>query len=204
MNFRLLFIKADADDNSNTKRQNLKAIMWLLLEILLNVLFGLTPFVDNFCHLGGLLYGTLSGWSTLEPLTLAFFGVPSPNLGHVRRYVARYFGVIISSLFIVVTAVWLATTDPGTSPCQGCRYISCVPFPFWKDDKWWYCDDCQFVTARFFRTVNEDMYYDRVEVTCPNLIVESIDIADKQIDSWATLETMVPSLCRSYCDDVFV
>lgn len=31
--------------------------MWLLFDIVLNCLVGLTPFVDNFTHLGGMIYG---------------------------------------------------------------------------------------------------------------------------------------------------
>jgi membrane associated rhomboid family serine protease len=238
---------------SNQHRQYVSAISWLFLDIFVNVLFGLTPFVDNFCHLGGLLYGVMAGWSTLEPLAVEFFlesqasgtaaaatrKTPCCSWARTRHALTRYFGVIVSCLLILVSTVWLATASFGntplpsttvsvsdgttttttpaalSSPCPKCRYISCVPFPFWKDEKWWYCDDCDFVTANYYRqgeTSSESLsvstYYTRVELTCPNQReVESIDLSSldhmRNISDATELDKKLPTLCRTYCDNVF-
>jgi hypothetical protein len=101
---------------------------------------------------------------------------------------------------IMVTTAWLATMDPGKSPCNGCRYVSCVPFPFFTEDKWWYCDDCDFVTADLYK--NGDIY-SRVELTCPDKSVESIDISGEMLSDGGAVQEKLPTYCRDHCDSVF-
>jgi len=56
-NWNLLFSKEVNISNDGQRFRNVKVLVWLLVDILLNVLIGLTPFVDNFTHLGGMVYG---------------------------------------------------------------------------------------------------------------------------------------------------
>jgi hypothetical protein len=179
------------------------AIFWLALDIIANIVFGLTPFVDNFTHLGGLLYGLCCGLSTIEPLAVGFFGVHASHFSKCRSIFIRFFGLIISVLSIMITTVWLATSDAGASPCSGCRYISCVPFPFWTEDKWWFCDDCDFVSADLFKDSDGDNFYDRIELICPSNAVETIDISGEFRSDRDEVRNALPSYCRQYCDDVF-
>jgi len=106
---------------------------------------------------------------------------------------------------IIITSVVLATSDVGENPCKGCRYISCVPFPFWGDKKWWTCDDCDGVQAQLFNP-DKDLYYDRMELECPDGAIEIIDVSSKMIadpDGLDKIGKELPSYCRDYCDDVF-
>jgi membrane associated rhomboid family serine protease len=203
LNWNLIFIKTDEND-TETWRRNMTAIFWLALDIILNIVFGLTPFVDNFTHLGGLLYGLCCGLSTIEPIAVGFFGVHASTFSKCRSICIRFFGLIISVVFIMVTTVWLATSDAGETPCEGCRYLSCVPFPFWREEKWWYCDDCDFVVANLFKSTDGDNFFDRIDLTCPSNVIETIDISDEFRSDRDGVIQALPSYCRTYCEDVFV
>jgi membrane associated rhomboid family serine protease len=91
LNWNLLFMKTEGDGNE-TKRRNSMAVVWLLLDIFVNLLIGLTPYVDNFCHLGGLVYGICCGWSTIEPLQVGFFGAELSTWGRIRKVFVKFFG----------------------------------------------------------------------------------------------------------------
>ena len=199
LNWKLLFIKASQDDRE-TKRRNLRAILWLVLDIVVNSLIGLTPYVDNFCHLGGLVYGICCGWSTLEPLSVGFFGVTTNLLGKAKVLFVRFFGLIVSMVAIMVTTAWLGGFEAGDSPCSSCRYLSCVPFPFFAEDKWWHCDDCDMVSANLFKTGD---IYSRIDLTCPSQEVEQIQIAQFEITDRDELRHRLPGYCREFCEDRF-
>lgn len=60
LNWNLLFIRGEDEDHVSAC-QHWSAFFWLFADIVVNCLIGLTPFVDNFTHLGGLLYGICCG-----------------------------------------------------------------------------------------------------------------------------------------------
>jgi membrane associated rhomboid family serine protease len=203
LNWNILFIK-EYEDDTLTWRKNAVAIAWLVLDIVINVVLGLTPYIDNFTHLGGLVYGLLCGFSMIEPLAVGFFGVHTSPLGKLRKIIVRFMGLILSVFLIVITTIVLATSDVGENPCQGCRYISCVPFPWWKntDERWWSCDDCPFVEGTLYNT-NGDMFYDRVDLVCPNDVIEQIDVSSENLSSRDEISKRLPSYCRARCEDKF-
>jgi hypothetical protein len=160
----------------------------------------ITPFIDNFSHLGGMLYGACCAFSTIQPLAVGFFGVNSSTLDKIRTFIIKFCGLIVSVVLIMVSTVWLATSDSGESPCSACRYISCVPFPFFAEDKWWYCDDCDFVTGQLFKN---GTFYELVELNCPDKTIETITISDDMLTEKKDVEKRLPTYCRDYCADVF-
>jgi len=83
----------------------------------------------------------------MERLSKAFFGVKVQYSFHVL--VIRFFGIIVSLILIITSIVILASSDGIKSTCHDYCFVSCLPFPFWApyDQKWWYCDDCDLVTA---------------------------------------------------------
>jgi hypothetical protein len=101
----------------------------------LNCLIGLTPFVDNFTHLGGMVYGFLCGLSTIDRLQTSFFGFSKDTCAKIRGNLLRFAGLIVSVVLIMTTTIILAQSDGTTSPCSSCRYISCVPFPPWSEGR---------------------------------------------------------------------
>jgi membrane associated rhomboid family serine protease len=201
VNWSLLFIK-DSEHDTTTRKRNAWAIFWLFIEVVTNIVLGLTPYIDNFTHLGGLLYGLCCGWSTIEHAAAGFFGYKVGLCSKIRANMIRFFGFIVSIVFIMITTVWLATSDMGEAPCPNCRYVSCVPFPWWTEDKWWYCDDCVFVQAILFKNGNETSYTS-INLTCPDKSIENIDVLQDEISTHDEMRQALPGYCREYCEEVF-
>jgi membrane associated rhomboid family serine protease len=200
INWNLLFLKSTTEQGDRWRHG--MVLFWLASDILINCIIGLTPFVDNFTHLGGLVYGLLCGLSTIEKLAVGFFGLESQQGPRWKMYLLRFLGLIASILSIMITTVVLVHSDGVTSPCSGCRYISCVPFPPNADDKWWECDDCDFVTADLF-TRPEDGMYEEIALTCPDGQIEAIDVSGKQWYEKDHVRKALPSYCRDVCENVF-
>jgi membrane associated rhomboid family serine protease len=201
INWNLLFLKTTADDDDRWR--HVMVLFWLALDIILNGFIGLTPFVDNFTHLGGFLYGLCCGLSTLERLAVGFFGLGDAKWSRLRNLLLRSSGLILSVVMILVTTILLNQSDGNTSPCHKCRYLSCVPFPFYAEDKWWYCDDCDFVAADLYESTDGSGLFQRIELTCPNGAMANIDITDIGFHDKNKVQRELPSYCRSNCDDVF-
>lgn len=200
INWNLLFLRTTTDEN--TRSRHLMVLLWLFLDIVLNTLIGFTPFVDNFTHMGGFLYGLCCGLSTIEQLAVGFFGLTSGKLSRFRNTFVRFFGLIFSVVAIMVSTVLLVQSDGSTSPCNACRYVSCIPFPF-GEDKWWYCDDCDFVTADLFQATNGSGLYEVVELTCPDGNLTEIAIHEEGYTEREDVRRELPSYCRQHCDDTF-
>lgn len=195
-NWKLLFIGGPEHETSAFRR-NFAAILCLVVEVVINLIIGLTPYVDNFSHLGGMFYGTCFGLSSLAPLPVGFFGVSVSRLEKLRTLTVRFFGVILSVVLIIVTISILSTMKPGDSPCPNCRYVSCLPMPFWSDTKWWYCDDCDFVTATLYRS--PDGNYDTIDLICPGGTVETISINGTLGGDQEVIRRKLPTYCRESC-----
>lgn len=202
VNWNLLFVK-DGDDKDNTRFRHGMVILWLVLDIVINCLIGLTPFVDNFTHLGGLVYGFLCGLSTIDSLSTSFFGVSQDTCTKIRNNLVRFAGLIVSVILIMTTTIILVQSDGATSPCSSCRYISCVPFPPWSEDKFWYCDDCDQVSADAKKADSTDSFFDSLALTCPDGEIESIDISSEEMDQLPVIRAKLPTYCRTSCENVF-
>lgn len=149
------------------------------------------------------MYGLFSGISTIERLAVGFFGISTEKCSQLGHTTMRFFGIIVSIIAIMVTTVVLVQMDGTTSPCPGCRYISCVPFPPNAVDKWWYCDDCDTVTADLFRAGDGSGMYEQINVHCPNGAVEEIVISEDGIDDKDVLQKALPGYCRAHCATAF-
>jgi hypothetical protein len=146
--------------------------------------------------------GFLCGLSTIERLSTDFFGVATSKLSRIRNLLVRFSGLLLSVVLIMVTTALLVESDGGASPCSGCRYVSCVPFPPWagEDDKWWYCDDCSRVTAD--AKLDSSGYYS-LSLTCPDGVIEEIDLSDELVTDRQWIRRQLPNLCRKHCDNLF-
>jgi len=204
-NWNLLFSKAVNKTDDGSRYRHIKVLIWLILDILLNVLIGMTPFVDNFTHVGGMLYGFLCGLTKLERLSMSFFGVQQGFFHRFRQHLIQFFGMILSIVCIIISVIVLAKSDGGRiEKCRGCRYVSCVPFPFWSsyENKWWYCDDCDLVSADA-RQDRVTGAYSSMNMTCPDGAIENIDLKDEITDA-GYLQRQLPNYCRDYCENLFM
>lgn len=152
------------------------------------------PYVDNFTHLGGMVYGFLCGLSTMERLSSDFFGMEDTTLTIIKNIVIRSFGLLLSLLSISVTLGFLLNMDPSSTPCPNCSWLSCVPFPPWENatNKWWYCDNCNTATASIVRQP-----FLRLDVDCPAGEIATVNITS-DLDR-TELQKKLPTYCREYC-----
>jgi membrane associated rhomboid family serine protease len=184
----------------------------LVCDLLLNSLVGLLPFVDNFAHLGGLLFGFFVSLSSLRLLSASSFDYrrkqQSTTLGrwcHRLSIISLRCGGGLSALALLFVAMmFLRQSDGTTSPCPNCRYVSCIPLPRpWKpnDEKnWWNCDGCSGVTATAFKgRGNNSRNFVTLEVFCPNGNLIEVDISEEQYTIVDQVNTALPDLCGEFC-----
>ncbi|KAG7374439.1 rhomboid family protein [Nitzschia inconspicua] len=181
--------------------------LFLCLDILLNSAVGFTPLVDNFAHLGGLFYGFLFSLSSLKQLPLGFIDHAQQNapvllLCHkMRQLFLRFFGTVCAAMLLMVSAVLVSQSTGQHSPCLSCRYISCIPFPFWvsEEKRWWSCDICRGVYAAIYKW-EDQTYYGKLEMYCPQGYVKDVDIFDMQYQDFSVLEDDLESICQRECE----
>ena len=168
-------------------------MFWILVEVSLNVLLGFTPFVDQFAHVAGLLFGVGFGIPFLRWLKgYGFFGTVSPVYRCISGF-ARFalFTVTMAALF---TMGYLLLQSDGEPLCEECRFMSCLPFPFWTNDTWWHCDDCDLTMGKIERYMPTTI----VELTCPTAEVIRVDLLEANVDRKLIQESL-SSYCRQHC-----
>jgi membrane associated rhomboid family serine protease len=235
LNWRLLFLvfeqrqggkceRGDKNDNNDrkadfNKRQfcccppNYNFLMrfncgfWLCVDLFINSSVGFTPYVDNYAHLGGLVYGFFFSLSTLRRLPMSFFAYherESTRLGwwcHLLRILLlRFLGVPCGSLLMIVSFVLLSQSNGLVSPCPKCRYISCLPFPFWVSDekKWWACDICQGVNSQIYKRRGIE-YYSDLDLYCPQGYTAHVDVFEKRYTAVEEAEADLVAICQEHC-----
>lgn len=198
MNWNLLFNQFVNERSS--RMSHARVLIGLLLDIIINCLLGLTPFVDNFTHLGGMIYGFLCGLSTMKLVSLRFFG-EKKQCGHdAKLFVFRFFGLLVSMAGIIASSIVLFSGDGKTNPCPSCNVISCIPFPPWNgpNEKWWYCDDCAQATAEGTLNTATGKFIE-MDLTCPDRSIVYVKVDESWPQDELGLETMLPALCRERC-----
>lgn len=194
-NRKLLF--SDFINKGRSKRHHTVIVMILVLDIFLNLLMGLTPYTDNFMHVGGFVLGFICASTMLGQVNIE--GEVSRFKSPATSLFTRYFGLLVCCICIIVSTVILFNGDGITSPCEDCGVLSCVSFPPWADydKKWWYCDDCGGVAAFGIRdeVTNE---YSSLEMECPqgHTIVFSLDGLE---NSKVALQQNLSIFCRERC-----
>eukprot|EP00591_Stephanopyxis_turris_P000729 CAMPEP_0195512010 /NCGR_PEP_ID=MMETSP0794_2-20130614/4131_1 /TAXON_ID=515487 /ORGANISM="Stephanopyxis turris, Strain CCMP 815" /LENGTH=339 /DNA_ID=CAMNT_0040639723 /DNA_START=162 /DNA_END=1182 /DNA_ORIENTATION=- len=198
LNWTLLF--SNSINEGRKKLRHGMVIVMLFFDILLNCVIGLTPFVDNFTHMGGLVFGFLCGLTTMKRLSMDFFGVnPSKKKTFATNFsCSRFFGLMMSVTGIMVTTIILLQGDGETSPCSSCRYLSCAPMPPWKGEfeKWWYCDECDAVDA-VAKFNYEQHVYDEVDLDCPNDIAVRINILEDAFTDMNSIQEKLPPIAAN-------
>jgi len=219
MNWKLLF--SDFITENGKRHKHAMVIVFLLLDIALNMVLGCTPYVDNWSHctykyglfsptpihlltfatfdatVGGMVIGLLCGLSTMERLPSDFFGMEESCWSQAKQLIFRFLGLIISVIVIIVSAIILLRGDGETTPCPSCTWLSCVPFPPTSNTKWWYCDDCGRVTAEIIQ--NPTLH---LQLDCPGGTNVAVGLdTDESLDR-KELEEELPSYCREFCPSI--
>jgi membrane associated rhomboid family serine protease len=199
MNWNLFF--NEFVNERGARLSHARVLVILFLDILLNCSIGLTPFIDNFTHLGGMVYGFLCGLSTIHIISPKFFGNESHRCYRCKLVSFRSVGLLVCLAGIIVSSVILFSGDGETNPCPTCEKMSCVTFPPWadKEDKWWYCDDCGSATANGTVDTTTGKFVG-LNLNCPDGSAQIVGMDDSLANAdEAGLENMLPILCRKYC-----
>lgn len=97
----------------------------------LNVVIGLTPWVDNFMHLGGMIAGLLIGLTLFAKEHDTRTGRQSRTKN--QEAIVLISVVIVLSLAGVAAAVIASPTLRNTfRSCPFCEHINCVPLDWWS------------------------------------------------------------------------
>ncbi|KAI3463493.1 hypothetical protein Pfo_020156 [Paulownia fortunei] len=122
-------------------------LMAFLIILMLNVILGLMPFVNNFSNVGGFISGFLAGFMLLfKPQVGKVYqnkgGIFDYDVKHsvklkrkLDRPVSRIVSLVIFSLLLAGVVVALLQGINVNEYCGWCKHIDCVPF------KWWSCSD---------------------------------------------------------------
>jgi membrane associated rhomboid family serine protease len=199
LNWKLMFLVFKDHYGKSASCLKFWCFFWLCADLTINCLFGMTPFVDNYAHMGGLLYGFLLALAMTERLSLAFFGKGDGCGRKFRTASLQVFGYVSVITLLLLSVLLLSRSDGRTSPCPRCRYISCAPMPFWSEDKWWRCDGCDgSIDAKALKS-NSSPFYTEVEIFCPfgGAVVE--DVSDYQFTELNEIIDTLPEFCRKLC-----
>eukprot|EP00475_Leptophrys_vorax_P035777 TRINITY_DN5942_c0_g1_i3.p1 TRINITY_DN5942_c0_g1~~TRINITY_DN5942_c0_g1_i3.p1 ORF type:complete len:489 (-),score=-26.19 TRINITY_DN5942_c0_g1_i3:246-1712(-) len=128
------------------------ALITLIVLILVNLAIGLLPYIDNFAHIGGCLAGFLLGFALLlrpqrgyidlrdtegvqqATAIAAAGGDPVTTKYSACQWWTRMAAAVaFLGMFTACITVLFTSGSTGGS-CEWCKYLSCVPSP------WWSCD----------------------------------------------------------------
>ncbi|KAL3937484.1 MAG: hypothetical protein SGBAC_007421 [Bacillariaceae sp.] len=179
----------------------MRCLFIMLFEMAFNWFIGLTIYIDNFAHMGGWIYGFLAGVVVLERLPLGFFGKGQGLGTKCRGFFFRFLVATVVAGSIAYFSVELSQSDGETIPYPEISpYVGCAEFPFWTEEKWWYCDSCatKEIPATLWKSDNST-FYRKVEFECPDgsMVVE--DFTEFGFEVAAQVKAVLPGLCRNLC-----
>ena len=212
----VIFAQAYDMDAVKTRRRWVRFWCYtsVVFDLLLNLSLGLLPFVDNFAHLGGLLFGFFASLSSLRLLSASPFDYGKKQHKttlkkwfHRLRILALRCGGGLAALCLVCAASFaLRRSDGINSPCPSCRYISCIALPKpWKPNdpnNWWTCDGCDNADAviHWGRT-GVDFILTHADIDCPMGDTIRVDISEHRYGGREQVIQALPHLCRSFCNE---
>lgn len=101
-------------------------LITIIVFIVVLIVFGLFPFVDNFSHIGGLIMGVLTGLMLTPNLN---FG---KNAAVIHGIISLIAFPVMSTLFMICLVIVFRSNNTDLSWCKGCDKINCVNFkPGW-------------------------------------------------------------------------
>ena len=201
---------------SRRRQVRLWCYVSLAVDLFVNSLVGLLPFVDNFAHLGGLLFGFFFSLSSLRLLSTSSFDYRKKQQETVfgkwchrlRIFALRCGGGFSALVLVFVAIVFLRRSDGTNSPCPNCRYASCMALPKpWKPNdpsNWWTCDGCGGVQAQVYwqgEGLGQEQILGRAVIFCPLGNTIEVELAEEGFTELEQAIEVLPDLCRAFCNE---
>ena len=102
----------------------------LLGLVIVALMIGLFPYVDNFAHIGGLVTGFLLSAIFVPyypPYQGEAYKVPKEHKDKFRKIKIALVAICLPTFIIVYVIIFVLfyVVQPN---CSGCQYITCIPF----------------------------------------------------------------------------
>ncbi|GJZ87254.1 rhomboid-like protein 1 [Tanacetum coccineum] len=117
------------------------ALLTLILIILINIVFGFIPHVDNYAHIGGFFTGFFLGFVVLIRPQFKWINQKHVPPGYVapttrskyKRYQCILLILSLIALLVgfIVSLILLYRGVDGNDYCSWCHYLTCIPTPLW-------------------------------------------------------------------------
>lgn len=111
----------------------------LLLLTILNLLIGLTPFVDNFMHVGGFVSGIIIGCTLFSKKHIDHRSGRRRLTCMQREIVFISFLVLLILIAVSVAAALSDNVKDAFRSCSFCEHINCVEIDWFTNEPWWSC-----------------------------------------------------------------
>ena len=106
------------------EKRTCKLIKYIVC-IVITIIVGLTPYIDNFAHIGGFIMGFCAAIMLLPNMT---FGLGETTCYGIISFLAF---PVMSVIFCVCLVLIFRSIDPAVSWCQWCYAIDCVNISGW-------------------------------------------------------------------------
>lgn len=144
-----------------------------------NAVIGLTPLLDNWCAIGGLICGTLTGGAII-------LGRRNGDSGAIKEMITLMvqilFSVMAIAIFVVATVGLLVQFD-GSKSCSWCRKVTCV------STKWWNCETAAILPDHCVFNIAGNL---TTKITCPSGATANIEISQPT-------QEMLEKHCENIC-----
>jgi membrane associated rhomboid family serine protease len=100
----------------------------MVISLALGIGLGMLPVMDNWAHIGGLVCGFLMG---LFLLTNNKRDADGNRILPWYSKAASVISVVLLLIWILALAALLFSNKNGNQYCSWCKYLDCVPSPYW-------------------------------------------------------------------------
>jgi len=151
-----------------------------------NVIIGLTPLVDNWCAVGGLVCGTLTGVAIILGRR---HGAGAAMGGPAALGLQILLSILVIAMMVTAIIGLLAKFEGGAA-CEWCRSLTCF------DTKWWNCESAAVAPHHCVVSIGGNA---TATITCPSGDTTDIEVVrptrkflETQCEAFCALATSQP------------
>ena len=172
----------------------------LLVSTVLNIGIGLTPWVDNFMHLGGFVCGVVGGSAFLSQRRSV-----DPRTGRRARTRLQRAVVFSSALLLVLLTAFGLAAAFSTSlqislrACPFCKHANCVEISLFTTAPWWSCCLSSAAGACSLDVADASRIVAHCNMTGAEFYTRACDVGTPACAFDAASPASTGELCRRLC-----